>query len=87
MIVKAAIRTDDGIVYSLDPPNRHHDIIALIRKAGYVGPVGSNRQGFLDDSGNFLDRLSALDVAITAKQVDLKNCHAPRIGLFSEDLW
>lgn len=78
-----------GEVYSLPPPNRHHNIIWMLAEKF---PEEDNfnrmdiRQGFLDDQGNFLDRYEALKVALEAKQVkDEKIIRAQR--LFSEDVW
>lgn len=70
-----------GKVYSLPKPNRHHHVIRII--GGISGP---DIQGFLDNEGNFLDRVEALEVALAAGQVlapgDIRGDH-----LFSEDLW
>lgn len=86
-VEKAAIRTSEGEVYSVDQPGRHHDVIRLIRSSGYSGPVGGDRQGFLLSDGRFVMRKGALRVAIKAGQVKREDCHAPGIGLFSEDVW
>lgn len=70
-----------GKTYSLPKPNRHHHVIRMI--GGISGP---DIQGFLDDSGVFLNRADALEVALRAGQVlDIDNVRAGR--LFSEDLW
>jgi len=71
----------DGKVHSLPSPNRHHHVIGLI--GGIYGP---DKQGFLDNNGEFLDRKQALAVALNAGQV--KNPDNIRAGqLFSEDIW
>jgi hypothetical protein len=86
-VEKAAIRINEGEIYSVDRPGRHHDVIRLIRSSGYAGPVGGDRQGFLLSDGRFVMRKGALRVAIKAGQVKREDCHAPGIGLFSEDVW
>ncbi len=86
-VERAAIRTNEGRVFSVDPPGRHHDVIRLIRESGYDGPVGGDRQGFIVSGGLFVMRKAALRVAIKAGQVERDKCHAPAVGLFSEDVW
>lgn len=86
-VEKAAIRTNEGQVFAVDPPGRHHDVIRVIRESGYGGPVGGDRQGFVLSNGRFVMRKAALRVAIKAGQVQLDKCHAPGVGLFSEDVW
>lgn len=84
---RAAIRINDGTLFSVDHPGRHHDVIREIRESGYTGPVGGDRQGFILSNGNFVMRKTALRVAIKAGQVQRDKCHAPGVGLFSEDVW
>lgn len=86
-VEKAAIRTDDGSIYYLDRPARHNDVIRFMRESGYTGLVGGERQGFLLSNGMFVRRKPALGVARRAGQITIEKCHAPGIGLFSEDLW
>lgn len=86
-VVCAAIRTDEGQVFHVDPPGRHHDVIRIIRQAGYKGPVSANRQGFIVSNGQFVTREIALQIAANSGQIQINNCVAPKIGLFSEDLW
>lgn len=83
----AAIRTPDGNVFWVDQPGRHHDVIRVMREAGYEGPVGGDLQGFMLSDGRFVMRKAALRVAIKAGQVERDKCHAPAVGLFSEDVW
>lgn len=87
MIECAAIRTTDGVVFSVDKPGRHHDVIKVMREKGYEGPVGGIRQGFLVSGGRFVTREEALSIAIEAGQVEISKCVAPKTGLFSEDVW
>ena len=89
MITHVAIRCKQtGNVYSLSKPNRHHHLFPyLIDLLGYVKskPARINgEQGFLDESGKFLDRWEAYDTAVACEQIE------PKTGikqLFSEDVW
>ena len=83
----ADIRTDEGQVFQVNPPGRHHDVIRIIRQSGYKGPVSANRQGFIVSNGQFVTRETALQIAANSGQLQIKNCVAPKIGPFSEDLW
>ena len=56
----AAIRTNEGQVFSVDRPGRHFDVIKLIRDSGYTGPIGGKRQGFTLNNGRFVMRKSAV---------------------------
>lgn len=86
MIKQAAIKIGNDI-HTLPRPARHHDIIrALATEILLPTPIGGT-QGFILDDGTFVNRVDALNVAIKSGQVKLENCHAPKTGLFSEDLW
>jgi len=88
-----------GHIWSLPKPNRHGDIIKLIRQEPNAQKLLSGSQeGFLDNAGQFLDRLSAWHVAHKAGQIlPPYNPIDPsqRAGkpsdepgqLFSEDVW
>lgn len=84
-VEKAAICLN-GIVYSLDRPNRHHSIIAFLVENGEKPPI-RGEQGFVLSDGSFVNRKDALNIAIASGQVVLADCVAPLVGLFSEDLW
>jgi hypothetical protein len=76
-----------GKVYSLPAPNRHHHVITEILKQNPdVCTVDDNEQGFLDESGTFLNRKQAL---VSAQLFDqLKPNEPVRCGmLFSENVW
>ena len=82
-IVRAAIRTADGEVFSVPPPGRHHDVIRVMAEVG-ADTTHRSEQGFLTSSGVFVDRWTAAILAVKAGQTE-----KPRWGekLFSEDLW
>jgi hypothetical protein len=73
-----------GELHSLPSPNRHHHIIYKI--AFETGDRIEGEQGFLDDQGNYLNRVQALKHALECGQH--KNPDDIRAGrLFSEDVW
>jgi hypothetical protein len=77
-----------GEVYSLPAPNRHHHVIwKIVRETGadFVD-APTEDQGFLDESGTFLNRRQALVSARMFGQI--KKGTVIRLGmLFSEDVW
>jgi hypothetical protein len=81
LIDAAAIR-HRGVVYSVERPGRHHDVIRSICAAGY-GPVGGDsEQGFVTTDGRFVDRREASLIARMGGQVMFVED-----TLFSEDVW
>lgn len=92
MITQAAIM-HKGRVWTLPRPARHHHVIRAIHSVleGYeslndVIVVSQASQGFLDDKGNFFDRIEAAHHALACKQLKQCDMTAPP-RLFSEDLW
>lgn len=91
-ITEVAIKakTDDK-VWSLEKPNRHHNVIWLMRENGYAkGWMGE--QGFVTDKGTFVSRREAMVIAAEAGQLNPERAkdsgHPGTLGqLFSEDLW
>jgi len=86
-IVAAAIRSRrSDIIYYLDPPARHHNIIHIMPLVG-IGPKRERgRQGFLTSTGRFVDRKEALLIARAANQI-IRRCGGDEEELFSENLW
>ena len=82
-ITKVAMKTEDGMVYAMSKPKRHHDIINMLSEI-YPTPI-KGEQGFITNTGRFVDRIEAKVIAIRENQL------IPRAGktkrLFSEDLW
>jgi hypothetical protein len=89
-IVAAAIKDKDGKVYSVPQPGRHCDVfLTMPRDQRLLEAV----QGFIDETGAFLDRHQAYKVAkenfqiLPAEYYEANNI-APTPGtLYSEDLW
>lgn len=94
MIVAVAVR-DGNKIWTLPKPARHHNVLWLMRGLDPWEPIEENRkpgiipakgeQGFLDHSGEFLDRKQALLVAEACKQLRHPPIAPPQ--LYSEDLW
>ena len=71
MITHVAIK-QDGKIWSLPNPKRHHHIIALMI-SDRVNPYDSIQvQGFLTDTGEFLTREAAAKHAYDCDQVSTK---------------
>ena len=87
-IVAAAIQLlRGGLVVSVPPPGRHHTIIHALVECGAPAPIGGC-QGFLTDSGAFVDRYQAMGIAVAANQlIPRTGQYGPDGPLFSEDLW
>lgn len=83
----AAIRLDNGEIYTMAPPNRHHNIIRKIRDEGIKEFLEGDKQGFVDNKGRFLRRKQALTIAQNAGQVIKQSAGTWAHGLFSEDVW
>lgn len=78
-----------GTVYSLPAPNRHHNVLHYMKARG-LREYGNEIQGFVDESGNFLDRLAAYELAVRTGQIN-RSKQPPNSyngnNLYSEDLW
>jgi len=79
----AAIRDHDGIIFSIDRPARHHDVIHKMVKMGRPKPITGD-QGFILSDGRFVEREEAAQIALAAGQCQTLTA-PPR--LYSEDLW
>lgn len=85
-IKSVAIRDRWGLIFTVEPPGRHADILDL-------APVGHLRygiSGFMTSDGKFVNRTEAYKIALEANQLLDQNAlgHTPTPGtLYSEDLW
>lgn len=84
MITGVAVRHGDK-VYSLPPPNRHHNILHSL-KPKYAGEY---EEGFIDDTGKFVSRLDAMKIAENNGQLTRRPGKEFYQGpeLYSEDIW
>ncbi len=84
-IIAAAINF--GAIISLPPPNRHpHIIQTMDLEMGIEGVNATPQtQGFITDTGRFVNRVEAYYIAYRAEQL----LHGPKQTpqLYSEDLW
>lgn len=86
--VTSAAVVHRGIIYSLPPPKRHHDILRMMVEQHEVHQDEETEQGFMLSDGEFATRKAACEVAERAGQL---NKHRPKTHpvreLFSEDIW
>lgn len=92
-IVAAAIKIGD-VVCHVQRPGRHHDVFAAMDGAGFRDRIGPDQQGFITNTGRFVAREVARQIAIEANQLiksDKDNAGVPIVRqhnqLFSEDVW
>lgn len=93
MIIAAAIKIADVVCF-IPRPARHHHVLHSLSKSfngrtdrGYTEEV----QGFVTDSGQFLNRTDAMQHAIRCNQTLVGRISNPNSyngpELYSEDLW
>lgn len=82
----AAAAIQFGATISLPPPARHHTIIQTMdAEMGIPGQLATPQsQGFVTDTGRFVNRVEAYYLAFKACQI-ISGTKGPQ--LFSEDLW
>jgi len=75
----------DGKTFSLPAPARHGDCIyhPFVKKH-WTGNIHRDEQGFLTNTGRYVDRAEAAKIAIAAGQIE-NTQRGTR--LYSEDLW
>ncbi len=74
----------DGVIYTMPPPARHHDVVHEMSGRGLSVMRADCEQGFLLNNGRFAMRKAAAALAVRNGQID-----APKWppNLYSEDLW
>ena len=80
-IKEAAILGNDGKVYT---GRNHGIIIQTYGKDGIFKYRKTSTQGFVTNTGEFVDRFEALKIAVEADQIEVK--YSPKDRLLSEDL-
>ena len=84
-VIDSAAIFYNNTVYSLPRPARHIDVIVyLVEVLKFPKPI-SRGQGFITNSGRFVNRLEALIIAKVANQILPGRGLRPQ--LYSEDLW
>jgi len=86
-IVAAAIRAksrfiDKMLVWSVSPPGRHCDLMGFSDR----DVDEKMEQGFVTDTGRFVDREEGHLIAKAAGQI-IQRCGGDHKELFSENLW
>lgn len=84
-IIASSIKHPDGKIYAADAPGRHHHCIALMSLHGVTGPGNTQNQGFITNTGRYVNRREGLAIAVAANQL-IQKTNPPEI-LFSEDVW
>lgn len=81
--IKFAAIFVDGLVFI---GKRHHNILLTLHECGYEnGAAKLEDQGFVTNTGRFVNRTEAAQIALAAGQVD--QLHYQSGQLFSEDLY
>lgn len=87
MKIKAAAIILEGVIFTLPPPHRHIDIWEYMVSKHGVNPA-QGTQGFITDSGEFVDRSEAYKIAKESHQILPSEQYSGRPNqLYSEDLW
>lgn len=73
-----------GLAISMPQPSRHHNVLWEMDAQGLSPFVHPINQGFLTDSGRFVEREEAVGIAKAAGQI-VEPRWPPH--LYSEDLW
>ena len=82
-IVAAAVLDHAETPVSLPAPARHHNILRFMVDRGDPTPI-TGKQGFMTNTGEFVDRETAGHIAIIAGQIERLKWPP---NLYSEDLW
>jgi hypothetical protein len=67
-----------------ESPLRHNDLIKILVECNLPTPI-IGEQGFITDTGRFVDRKDALEIAKESGQIIEK--HGNFKVLYSEDMW
>lgn len=86
-IVAAAIRHGE-LTISAPPPARHHTLMHPFYDLT-LKRITPQNQGFLTNTGRYVGREEAMEIALAASQIDPENrgSGSNSADLFSEDLW
>lgn len=88
-LVAAAVR-QDGVVFAVRQPARHHNVMAMMRHHYGLDIVEGHEQGFLVSDGRFVGRHEARRIAGRAEQLLPRPPDRPLpedYMLTSEDVW
>lgn len=82
-IACAAVRRH-GVIYKVARPGRHHNVVRMMHYVG-LRQDASYVQGFVTNTGRFVDRKEACGIAKAAGQIRVKTGGPD--DLYSEDVW
>lgn len=82
--IVAAALIAGGVICFTPAPGRHHHVIHALAK-NRAGEMSHGDQGFVTNTGRFVDREEGLAIAKSAGQIIKKNGNERE--LYSEDLW
>jgi hypothetical protein len=84
-ITGVALLCDDGRMFALPRPHRHHHLFSL---AAFIGqdPL-QHDQGFTTSTGRYVGREEAQRICIAAGQPNRRSGNDCDTRLFSEDVW
>lgn len=85
LLTHVALRDDDGLVWSLPRPHRHHQVVSVMISHGAVPGEKAGDEGFLDAHGHYLTRKQAMANAESHGQI--LGGKVKGAVLTSEDLW
>ena len=85
-IIEGVTINQDGRIYKLPRPSRHHDLIRMIADTGGKIPV-TGEQGFYSNKRRFIDRKEAKIVALKTVKKLLSEGKYDLEELYSECLW
>lgn len=83
LIVGVAVKYR-GAIWQLPKPARHHHVLWALDQVIPGAAIHAHEQGFIDETGRFVGRIGARQMAIDSGQCP-KPSHSS--DLFSEDLW
>ena len=76
----------NGTIYSVPRPGRHHTVIQMMARDGFPNEaMALKNQGFVTNTGRFVDRYEGAKIARAAGQI-VRDPTPPDM-LTSEDVW
>lgn len=81
--ILAAATLYEGKIYSVPQPARHDKVLHKVIEETGVAYVRGEKQGFITNTGRFVDREEAVEIALKADQTPRNKW----FELYSEDVW
>ena len=84
-VTGVALLCEDGRVFALPRPHRHHHLYAL---AAFIGQdPAKHDSGFTTNTGRYVDREEAQRICIASGQPNRRSGSPNDPKLYSEDVW